>query len=134
MAPQKKEMIYGNKKMVTQDKKCLFKFIVIFNKYSHVSKKAYKMQKNVRIVQKKFIVICKIYNAYLEQCQHAFKKFKTCKKAKVCKLPLSVSKPADLGQGSRTVHLRIEGNKRQRGHDVYPGLGPLEGGKTLLPA
>ena len=37
------------------------------------------------------------------------------------------------GRGSRTVRLRIEGNRRQ-GHDVYPGSGPLDGGNTLLPA
>ena len=36
-------------------------------------------------------------------------------------------------RGSRTVRLRIEGNRRQ-GHDVYPGSGPLDGGNTLLPA
>jgi hypothetical protein len=39
-----------------------------------------------------------------------------------------------LGRGSRTVRLRIEGNRRPRGHSVYPGSGPLDGGKTLLPA
>ena len=35
--------------------------------------------------------------------------------------------------GSRTVHLRsmVIGD---RGHDVYPGLGPLYGGNTLRPA
>ena len=37
------------------------------------------------------------------------------------------------GRGSRTVGLRIEGNRRQ-GHDVYPGSGPLDGGNTLRPA
>ena len=36
------------------------------------------------------------------------------------------------GRGSRTVRLRIEGNKGHREHDVYPGSGPLNGGKTLL--
>ena len=38
------------------------------------------------------------------------------------------------GRGSRTVRLRIEGNRRQWAHDVYPGSGPLNGGNTLLPA
>ena len=49
------------------------------------------------------------------------------------KAPMSVSKPADLGLGSRTVRLRrmVTGDK---GHDVYPGSGPLDGGKTLRPA
>jgi len=38
-----------------------------------------------------------------------------------------------LGRGSRSVRLRlmVTGGK---GHNVYPGLGPLDGGKTLLPA
>ena len=36
------------------------------------------------------------------------------------------------GRVSRTVRLRIEGNMRQRGHDVYLGSGLLDGGKTLL--
>ena len=37
------------------------------------------------------------------------------------------------GRGSRTVRLRrmVTGD---RGHDVYPGSGPLYGGNTLLPA
>ena len=43
-------------------------------------------------------------------------------------------KPADLGQGVPNLRMRIEGNGRQRGHDVYPGSGPLNGGNTLLPA
>ena len=30
------------------------------------------------------------------------------------------------------MHLRIEGNKGQGEHDVYLGLSPLNGGKTLL--
>ena len=49
------------------------------------------------------------------------------------KAPMSVLKPADLGSGSRTVRLRsmVTGD---RGHDVYPGSGPLYGGNTLLPA
>ena len=49
------------------------------------------------------------------------------------KAPMSVSKPADLGRGSRTVRLRsmVTGDG---GHNVYPGSGPLDGGKTLLPA
>ena len=37
------------------------------------------------------------------------------------------------GRGSRTARLRIKGNRRQWGHNVYPGSGPLNGGKTLLP-
>ena len=38
-----------------------------------------------------------------------------------------------LGRGSRTVRLgsKVTGGG---GHDVYPGLGPLDGGNTLLPA
>ena len=32
------------------------------------------------------------------------------------------------------MRLRINGNKGQRGHNVYPGSGPLKVGKTLLPA
>ena len=38
-----------------------------------------------------------------------------------------------LGRGSRSMRLRlmVTGNK---GHNVYPGSGPLDGGKTLLPA
>ena len=36
--------------------------------------------------------------------------------------------------GVKTVCPRIEGNKGQRGQDVYPGSGPLNGGKTLRPA
>ena len=38
-----------------------------------------------------------------------------------------------LGRGSRTVRLglMVTGDG---GHDVYPGLGPLYGGNTLLPA
>ena len=38
-----------------------------------------------------------------------------------------------LGRGSRTVRLRqmVTGG---RGHDVYPGSGPLDGGNTLRPA
>ena len=49
------------------------------------------------------------------------------------KAPMSVSRPVDLGRGSRTVRLRrmVTGGK---GHDVYPGSGPLEGGNTLRPA
>ena len=37
------------------------------------------------------------------------------------------------GRGSRTVRLRsmVTGDK---GHDVYLGPGPLDGGNTLLPA
>ena len=37
------------------------------------------------------------------------------------------------GRGSQTMHLRrmVIGG---RGHDVYPGSGPLDGGNTLLPA
>ena len=37
------------------------------------------------------------------------------------------------GRGSRTVRLRrmVTGG---RGHDVYPGSGPLDGGNTLRPA
>ena len=37
------------------------------------------------------------------------------------------------GRGSRSVHprLMVMGG---RGHDVYPGSGPLYGGNTLLPA
>ena len=37
------------------------------------------------------------------------------------------------GRGSRTVRLgsMVTGD---RGHDVYPGSGPLYGGNTLLPA
>ena len=37
------------------------------------------------------------------------------------------------GRGSRTVRLRqmVIGG---RGHDVYPGSGPLDGGNTLCPA
>ena len=37
------------------------------------------------------------------------------------------------GRGSRTMHLRIKGNRRQ-GHGVYLGSGPLDGGNTLRPA
>ena len=46
---------------------------------------------------------------------------------------MSVSKPANLGRGSRTVRLRmmVTGGG---GHNVYPGSGPLEGGNTLLPS
>ena len=36
--------------------------------------------------------------------------------------------------GGQAVSLRINGNKGQWGHDVYPGLGPLKGGKILCPA
>ena len=35
--------------------------------------------------------------------------------------------------GSRTVRLRWMVT-RDGGHDVYPGLGPLDGGNTLIPA
>ena len=37
------------------------------------------------------------------------------------------------GRGSRSVRLRlmVTGTK---GHNVYPGSGPLDGGKTLRPA
>ena len=37
------------------------------------------------------------------------------------------------GRGSRSVHLMlmVTGSK---GHNVYPGSGPLDGRKTLLPA
>ena len=37
------------------------------------------------------------------------------------------------GRGSRTMHLgsMVTGG---RGHDVYPGSGPLDGGNTLHPA
>ena len=37
------------------------------------------------------------------------------------------------GRGSRTMRLRqmVTGG---RGHDVYPGSGPLDGGNTLRPA
>ena len=37
-------------------------------------------------------------------------------------------------RGAQAVSLRINGNRGQWGHDVYPGLGPLKGGKTLRPA
>ena len=37
------------------------------------------------------------------------------------------------GRGSRTVHLRLMVTGG-RGHDVYPGSGPLGGGNALLPA
>ena len=37
------------------------------------------------------------------------------------------------GRGSRTVRLRLMVTG-DWGHDVYPGLGPLDGGDTLLPA
>ena len=49
------------------------------------------------------------------------------------KAPMSVSKPAVSGRGSRTVCLRwmVIGG---RGHDVCPGSGPLDGGNTLRPA
>ena len=36
-------------------------------------------------------------------------------------------------RGSRTVRLRRMVT-RGRGHDVYPGLGPLDGGNTIRPA
>ena len=49
------------------------------------------------------------------------------------KAPMSVSKPADLGRGSQTVRLRLMVTG-DLGHDVYPGLGPLDGGNTLLHA
>ena len=49
------------------------------------------------------------------------------------KAPMSVSKPADLGSGSRTVRLRLMVTGGG-GHNVYPGSGPLYGGNTLLPA
>ena len=49
------------------------------------------------------------------------------------KAPMSVSKPADLGWGSRTVRLRLMVIGGM-GHDVYPGSSPLDGGNTLLPA
>ena len=47
--------------------------------------------------------------------------------------PMSVSKPADLGQGVPNYASRrmVTGG---RGHDVYPGSGPLDGGNTLRPA
>ena len=34
--------------------------------------------------------------------------------------------------GSRTMRLRIVGNKGQVGHNVYPGLGPLNEGKPYV--
>ena len=37
------------------------------------------------------------------------------------------------GRGSRSVRLRLMVT-RSKGHNVYPGSGPLDGGKTLLPA
>ena len=37
------------------------------------------------------------------------------------------------GRGSRSVRLRLMGT-RSKGHNVYPSSGPLDGGKTLLPA
>ena len=46
---------------------------------------------------------------------------------------VSVSKPADLGVALPSCGSQIEGN-RNEGDDVYPGLGPLNGGKTLCPA
>ena len=49
------------------------------------------------------------------------------------KAPMSVSKPADLGQGVPNCASKADGNRR-RGHNVYPGSGPLDGGNTLLPA
>ena len=41
-----------------------------------------------------------------------------------------MSKPVDLGRGSRTVCLRLMVTG-DREHNVYPGSGPLDGGKTL---
>ena len=38
------------------------------------------------------------------------------------------------GRGSQAVRLRINGNRRQGTQCFYPGLGPLDGGKTLRPA
>ena len=38
------------------------------------------------------------------------------------------------GRGSRTVRLRIEGNKGRWEHNVYLGSGPLKGGKILCHA
>ena len=37
------------------------------------------------------------------------------------------------GRGSLTERLRLMATGG-RGHDVYPGSGPLDGGNTLLPA
>ena len=48
------------------------------------------------------------------------------------KWALSVSKPADLGRGSRTMRLRLMVTGGG-GHNFYPGSGPLYGGNTLLP-
>ena len=44
-----------------------------------------------------------------------------------------VSTGRHRGRGSRSMRLRLmlTGSK---GHNVYPGSGPLDGGKTLLPA
>ena len=49
------------------------------------------------------------------------------------KAPMSVSKLADLEWGVPICasRLMVTGSK---GHNVYPGSGPLDGGKTLLPA
>ena len=49
------------------------------------------------------------------------------------KAPMSVSKPGDLGRGSRTMRLRLMVTGGW-GHDVYLGSGPRDGGNTLLPA
>ena len=38
------------------------------------------------------------------------------------------------GRGAQAMSLRINGNKGQWGHGVYPGPGPLKGGKTRRPA
>ena len=50
------------------------------------------------------------------------------------KTPLSVSKPADLGVGGPKLCVMDRWVTGDRGHDVYPGSGPLNGGNTLLPA
>ena len=49
------------------------------------------------------------------------------------KAPMSVSKPADLGYGvpNYATKTMVIGD---RGHDVYPGSGPLYGGNTLVTA
>ena len=49
------------------------------------------------------------------------------------KAPMSVSNRQISGRGSRTVLLRLMVTGGG-GHNVYPGLGPLDGGNTLLPA
>ena len=73
------------------------------------------------------------WTASLKMIEGAIKPYSAGTVELSMKAPMSVSKPVDLGRASRTVHLRsmVTGDE---GHDVYPGLGPLYGGNTLLPA